>query len=69
MIGWFNSYLLSLNLEKADFLQFLTKSSQEIDLQISYVNKQISNNYNRNFLGFMIDNKLSWGLHINETVP
>jgi hypothetical protein len=35
---WFKSNLLSLNLEKTHFLQFLTKNNQEIDLHISYAN-------------------------------
>ena len=57
-----------LNLEETHFLQFSTKNSQEIDVQISYGNKQISENCNTMFLGFMIDDKLSWGLHIDEIV-
>jgi hypothetical protein len=31
----FKSNLLSLNVDKTHFLQFLTKNSQEIDLQIT----------------------------------
>ena len=36
---WFKKHLLSLNLDKTHFLQFLTKNNHEIDLQISYENK------------------------------
>jgi hypothetical protein len=58
-----------LNLEEeTHFLHFSTKNSQEIDVQISYGNKQISENCNTKFLGFTIDDKLSWGLHIDEIV-
>jgi hypothetical protein len=65
---WFKSNLLSLNLDKTHFLHFLTKNSQEIDLQITHDNEQITKIYNTKFLGLMIDNKFSWGLHIDETV-
>ena len=36
---WFKSHLLSLNLDKTHFPQFLTKNSCEIDLQTFYENK------------------------------
>jgi hypothetical protein len=36
---WLKSNLLSLNLVKTSFLQFVTKNSHDIDLQISYENK------------------------------
>jgi len=65
---WFKSHLLSLNLDKTHFLQFLTKDSHEIDLQISYENKRISKIYNTKFLGLIIDNNLYWGFHIDEAV-
>jgi hypothetical protein len=61
--------LLSLNLDKTHFLQFLTKNSHESDLQISYEKKQISKIYNTKFLGLVIDNNLSWGFHIDEIIP
>jgi hypothetical protein len=66
---WFKSNLLSLNLDKTHFLQFLTKNSHESNLQISYKNKQISKIYNTKFLGVVIDNNLSWGFHIDEIIP
>jgi len=52
---WFKSHLLSLNLDKTHFLQFLTKNSHEIDLQISYENKQISKIHYTKVLGLIID--------------
>jgi len=56
---WFESHIVLLNLDKTHFLQFLTKNSREIDLQISYENKQISKIHNTKFLGLIIDNNLS----------
>jgi hypothetical protein len=65
---WLKSNLLLLNLGKTHFLPFLTKNSHEIDLQISYKKKRISKIYNTKFLRLIIDNNLSWGFHIDETV-
>jgi hypothetical protein len=55
-------------LDTSHFLQFLTKNSLEIDLQITYDNKQSTRIYNTKFLGLAIDAKFSWGLHIDEIV-
>jgi hypothetical protein len=46
---WFKSNLLSLNLDKTRFLQFVAKNSNEADLQISYENKQNSKSVLLNF--------------------
>jgi hypothetical protein len=51
---WFKHNLSSLNLGKTHFLQFLGRNSQDIDLQITYDNKQITKIYNTKFLGLMI---------------
>ena len=40
---WFKSNSLSLNIEKAHFLQFHTKTNQYYDFQTYYENKQIAN--------------------------
>jgi hypothetical protein len=66
---WLKSNLLSLNLGRTHFLQFLAKNSHEIDLQISYENKQISKIYNTKFLALIIGNNLSWGFRSDEIVP
>jgi hypothetical protein len=51
---------LSLNLEKTKFLQFLTKNSHEIDIQVSYDNNKIDDTHNIKFLGLIVDTSLSW---------
>jgi hypothetical protein len=49
-------------------LLFQTTNSQEIHLQITYDNKQITKIYNTKFSGLTIDNKFFWGLQIYEIV-
>jgi len=72
---WFSSklllllLLLLLNLEKAYFLQFLTKNTNETVLHISYDNRQISSIHSTKFLGLVIDNNLSWLCHIDQMIP
>ena len=48
---WFKSNLLSLNLNKTTYLQFLTKNSQKLDLNITLMNNQITSSTNTKFLG------------------
>ena len=56
---WFNANLLSLNLGKTHYMQFITKNSSLTDLNVGYDNKQISNISNLKFLGMVIDSTLS----------
>ena len=56
----FNTNLLSLNLDKTHFIQFVTKNSSSIDFNITYGNYKIANVYNTKFLGLTLDNTLSW---------
>jgi len=58
--NWLKSNLLSLN-----FLLFITKNSQKIDMQTLHENKQINNTYSTKFLRLIIDNSLSWKVHID----
>jgi hypothetical protein len=39
----FNANLLALNLDKTHYMQFITKNSSLIDLNVDYDNKQMSN--------------------------
>ena len=47
---WFKSNLLFLNFNKTTYLQFLTKNSHKLDLNITVGNNQITNSTNTNFL-------------------
>jgi hypothetical protein len=57
--------LLTINYEKTCFLQFWTKNSKMLDIQVNYLNNQISSNSNISFLGLKIDNFLTWKNHID----
>jgi hypothetical protein len=61
---WFTSNLLSLYVEKTHFMQFVTKTSSLLDLNIMHGNKKIVNTHNTKFLGLILDNTFSWKVHI-----
>jgi hypothetical protein len=56
-----------MNFHKIHFLQFTPKNISEIDLDIIYANKLISQDYDREFLGIYVDNTLSWEIHIEQS--
>jgi hypothetical protein len=57
---WFTTNLLSLNADKTQYMQFVTKNSSLIDLHLEYKNKEIANTFNTKFLGLTLDNTFSW---------
>jgi hypothetical protein len=63
---WLRCNLLSLNYDKTTLLQFVTKTNQETDMQISLSNTNITNTRSIKFLGLTIDASLTWKYHINE---
>jgi hypothetical protein len=66
---WFNSNLLSLNLDKTYYIQFITKNKSLDNINIEYHNKMtIQANFVK-FLGITIDNTLSWKQHIDTIIP
>jgi hypothetical protein len=62
---WFKANLLMLNFDKTYCLQFKSKNSSAININIGYDNKQIVNSTNTKFLGLIIDNMLFWKGHID----
>ena len=66
---WFNTNLLSLNLDKTHLIQFVTKNSSSIDFNIMYGNNKTANVYNTKFLGLTLVNTLSWRTHIDTIIP
>jgi hypothetical protein len=53
---WFTTNLLSLNADKTQYMQFVTKTSSIIDLHVMYKNKETANTSNIKFLGLTLDN-------------
>jgi hypothetical protein len=66
---WFAANLLSLNLEKTQYVQFMTKNTHINKIYISYNNTFILNTSNTKFLGLVIANSLSWKDHITQLIP
>jgi hypothetical protein len=56
---WLSTNLLSLNIDKTHYMQFITKNSSLIDLNISHGTKKIANICDTKFLGITLDNTLS----------
>jgi hypothetical protein len=63
---WFRNNLQSLNLNKTTYLQFRTKKSKKLDLNIALLNNQITNSINTKFLGLTIGETLSWKCYISQ---
>ena len=69
IIKWFETNLLSLNLDKTHYMQFLTKSSSPADFDIMHGNKKIAMVDNKKFLRLTLDSTLSWRTHIDSMAP
>ena len=68
IMSWFQSNLLTLICNKTHFLQFLTKTKKEIQVQIVTSNSIITNLNSANFLDLTIDNTLSWKDHLTDLI-
>jgi hypothetical protein len=66
---WFAANLLSLNLNKAQYVQFITKNTPIREISISRNNKFILNTLSTKFLGLVCANSLSWKDHITQLIP
>ena len=66
---WFDANLLSLNLDKTHFMQFVTKNGSLNDFGSLHGNKTIAMVDNTKLLGLTLDNSLSWRPHIDTIVP
>jgi hypothetical protein len=63
---WFYSNLLMLNYDKTYFIQFATKTDQEISMQVSFGGRRIPTARSSKFLGLTIDTSLTLRHHIIE---
>jgi hypothetical protein len=55
-----------LNYDKTYFLQFLTNTDYEINLQVSFGNRKIPTAQSLKVLGLTIDTTLTWKHHTGE---
>jgi len=65
LITWFNSNLLTFNLNKTHYIEFKTKNYYQVQTKVQYEHKDISNSTETKFLGLIIDETLSWNQHID----
>jgi len=63
---WLKINWLSLIFKRTHYLHFRTKNSQVINVNISYVNKHITNIASTKFLGLINDETLSCKNHIDQ---
>ena len=62
---WFQANLLTLNLNKTKFVQFLTKANQSALDSIDLDDYHIGISQSTSFLGLILDSTLTWKLHID----
>jgi hypothetical protein len=55
-----------LNYDKTYFLQFLTKTNSELNMQVSFGNRKIISVQSLKFWGPTIDTTLTWKHHNGE---
>jgi hypothetical protein len=65
---WFNVNLLTLNFNKSQYLEFRTKNYYNVNTQIKYNQKCMTNATEIKFLGLIIDDTLSGKQHIEQVV-
>jgi hypothetical protein len=65
LITWFNSNLLTLNLNKTHYIEFKTKKCYQVQTKVQYEHKDISKSTDPKFLGLLLET-LSWNQHIDS---
>jgi len=63
---WFHVSLLTLNFSETQYLEFRTKNYYNVNTQINYGQKFITNATEIKFLGLIIDDTSSWKQHIEQ---
>jgi len=64
--NWFKVNQLILNYNKIHYLQFNMKNRWDYDLKLNYQGNYIKSSSTTNFLGFIIDDSLSWKAHVDQ---
>jgi len=65
---WFEVNLLTLNLNKTQYLEFRTKNYYNANTQIKYDQECLTSTSEIKFLGLTIDDTLSWKQHIEHVL-
>jgi hypothetical protein len=60
--------LITLNLNKTQYLEFRTKNYYNVNKQIKYDQECITNAFEIKFLGLTIDDTLYWKQHIEQVL-
>jgi hypothetical protein len=68
MYKWFKSNLLPIHLSETDFIQFKTKNTVSTNTILACNNIVISDVSYIKFPGLIIDDALSWNLHIDKAM-
>ena len=63
---WFQANQLTLNYNKTNCLQFTNKNSSNYNLKLHYQGNEVKSTLNTKFLGMIIDDCLSWNVHIDQ---
>jgi len=66
--AWFKVNLLTLNLNKTQYLEFRTKNYYNFNIQVKYDQECITSASEIKFLGLTIDDTLSWKQHIEQVL-
>jgi hypothetical protein len=64
--SWFESNLLSLNLDKTKFVHLKTRNTPVLNTNITYKSNSVISVNNTKFLDLTIETNLSWRTHIDR---
>ena len=64
LTDWFSANMLSLNVEKTNYMLFSNRSATAPHLDLLLCNQPVVNVHSTKFLGLLIDDKLTWKNHI-----
>jgi hypothetical protein len=68
VMEWFQINLLSLNLAKTHYMQFMSKANCPVEVNINYKPNTINNIQYTHFVGLTLDSTLSWESHLDQLV-
>jgi hypothetical protein len=66
---WFKVNLLSINVNKAHYIQFKTKNKPQSNIHIACKDNLITSQSNIKFHGIYINDSINWSCHIEYIIP